>query len=118
MTVNIVEIIRRSTQGITRPFLCRGDDNWLYYVKGHGAGRAGQADLLQLFLRAIGVVAAGADVASGAASGAALGVPEGVPSARMVIGSRVGGVAEAMAEGVTGMLVDPNNPEELARAKR
>ena len=39
MTVNIVEIISRSTQGITRPFLCRGDDNWLYYVKGHGAGR-------------------------------------------------------------------------------
>ena len=23
----------------TRPFLCRGDDGWLYYVKGHGAGR-------------------------------------------------------------------------------
>jgi hypothetical protein len=39
MTVNIVEIISRSTQGITRPFLCRGDDGWLYYVKGHGAGR-------------------------------------------------------------------------------
>lgn len=39
MTVNIVEIISRSTQGITRPFLCRGDDNWLYYVKGNGAGR-------------------------------------------------------------------------------
>ena len=39
MTVNIVEIISRSTQGITRPFVCRGDDGWLYYVKGHGAGR-------------------------------------------------------------------------------
>ncbi len=39
MTVNIVEIISRSTQGITRPFICRGDDGWLYYVKGHGAGR-------------------------------------------------------------------------------
>lgn len=39
MTVNIAEIITRSTQGITRPFLCRGDDGWLYYVKGHGAGR-------------------------------------------------------------------------------
>lgn len=39
MTVNIVEIIGRSTQGITLPFLCRGDDGCLYYVKGNGAGR-------------------------------------------------------------------------------
>jgi hypothetical protein len=39
MTVNIVETISRSIQGITRPFVCRGDDGWLYYVKGHGAGR-------------------------------------------------------------------------------
>ena len=39
MIVNIVEIISRSAQGITRPFVCRGDDGWLYYVKGHGAGR-------------------------------------------------------------------------------
>src|SRR5437867_2161059 len=39
MTVNIVEIITRSTQGVTLPFLCRGDDGWLYYVKGNGAGR-------------------------------------------------------------------------------
>lgn len=39
MTVNIVEIIGRSAQGITLPFFCRGDDGWLYYVKGNGAGR-------------------------------------------------------------------------------
>src|SRR6185312_15165867 len=39
MKVNIVEIISRSTQGITRPFLCRGDDSRLYYVKGNYAGR-------------------------------------------------------------------------------
>ena len=39
MTVNIVEIISRSTQGITRPFLCRGDDGCLYFVKANGAGR-------------------------------------------------------------------------------
>jgi glycosyltransferase involved in cell wall biosynthesis len=35
----------------------------------------------------------------------------GVP----VIGSRVGGVEEAIAEGKTGFLVDPEKPEELAR---
>lgn len=39
MTVRIVEIMSRSTQGITRPFLCRGDDGRQYYVKGSGAGR-------------------------------------------------------------------------------
>lgn len=39
MTIRIVEIIGRSAQGITRPFLCRGDDGQQYYVKGHGAGR-------------------------------------------------------------------------------
>ena len=38
MNVKIVEIVARSAQGITRPFLCRGDDGWLYFVKGKGAG--------------------------------------------------------------------------------
>ncbi|NMG49001.1 hypothetical protein GO613_12915 [Azoarcus communis] len=38
-TVVIEEILRRSEQGVTRPFVCRGDDNALYYVKGRGAGR-------------------------------------------------------------------------------
>jgi hypothetical protein len=36
----IVEIAGRSTQGITRPFLCRADDSLFYYVKGNVAGRA------------------------------------------------------------------------------
>ena len=34
----ITEIINRSEQGATRPFLCRGDDDLLYYVKGRYAG--------------------------------------------------------------------------------
>ena len=25
---------------MTRPFLCRGDDGWLYYVKGNAAGHS------------------------------------------------------------------------------
>lgn len=38
MSVQIVEIIRRSEQGRTRPFLCRGEDGHTYFVKGRGAG--------------------------------------------------------------------------------
>lgn len=37
-TLAIVEIIKRSDQGVTRPFLCRCDDGHLYYVKGRSAG--------------------------------------------------------------------------------
>jgi glycosyltransferase involved in cell wall biosynthesis len=32
------------------------------------------------------------------------------------IGSRVGGIGETIEDGVTGLLVSPNNPEELATA--
>lgn len=39
MTVQIVEVMSRSTQGMTRPFICRGNDGHVYFVKGHGAGR-------------------------------------------------------------------------------
>jgi hypothetical protein len=39
MPANITEIISRSTQGITRPFLCRADDGRQFFVKGNGAGR-------------------------------------------------------------------------------
>lgn len=35
----VVEILERSEQGVTRPFLCRCSDDQLYYVKGQGAGR-------------------------------------------------------------------------------
>lgn len=37
--LQIVEILERSEQGVTRPFLCRCSDDQLYYVKGQGAGR-------------------------------------------------------------------------------
>lgn len=39
MTLEVVEIVRRSQQGMTRPFLCRCDDDALYFVKGRDAGR-------------------------------------------------------------------------------
>lgn len=42
MTVQIVEIIERSIQGATKPFICRGDDKQIYFVKGRGAGRRSQ----------------------------------------------------------------------------
>lgn len=37
--LQIEEIIERSEQGMTKPFLCRCEDGNLYYVKGNGAGR-------------------------------------------------------------------------------
>ena len=39
-STTIVEIKRRAEQGRTRPFLCRGDDDKWYWVKGNGAGKA------------------------------------------------------------------------------
>lgn len=36
--LSIIEILERSEQGITRPFLCRCDDGNLYYAKGRAAG--------------------------------------------------------------------------------
>ena len=36
--IQIVEILKRSEQGMTRPFICRCEDDRLYYVKGRGAG--------------------------------------------------------------------------------
>lgn len=39
MIVEIVEVLRRSTQGVTEPFICRGADDHLYFVKGRAAGR-------------------------------------------------------------------------------
>lgn len=38
MTVMIEQIRSRAEQSITRPFLCRGDDEHWYYVKGRGTG--------------------------------------------------------------------------------
>lgn len=37
--MQIVEILDRSEQGITKPFICRADDGLIYFVKGKGAGR-------------------------------------------------------------------------------
>jgi hypothetical protein len=36
--LTIIEIQNRSDQGMTRPFLCRCDDDQLYFVKGRSAG--------------------------------------------------------------------------------
>ena len=37
--ITITEILGRSEQGMTRPFLCRADDGRLHYVKGRYAGQ-------------------------------------------------------------------------------
>lgn len=36
--VSILEVIKRSEQGATRPFICNCTDNCRYFVKGYGAG--------------------------------------------------------------------------------
>jgi len=42
MTIQIIEIVGRSIQGVTRPYICRADDGNIYFVKGIGAGRRSQ----------------------------------------------------------------------------
>jgi hypothetical protein len=39
MTIQIVEIIGRSIQGVTNPFICKCEDGQTYFVKGNGAGK-------------------------------------------------------------------------------
>lgn len=41
-TVVIDEVLGRSQQGATEPFICQGDDGSVYFVKGIGAGRRSQ----------------------------------------------------------------------------
>ncbi len=38
---NIVGVMGRSTQGVTRPFLCRGEDGYTYFAKGRYVGCRG-----------------------------------------------------------------------------
>lgn len=38
-TVIIEEVLDRARQGVTEPFICRGDDGLVYFVKGRSAGR-------------------------------------------------------------------------------
>ena len=39
MTLTIVEVIKRSEQGRTEPYICRGNDGEVYFVKGRSATR-------------------------------------------------------------------------------
>lgn len=39
MSLEIVEIMGRAQQGVTQPFICRAEDDQVYFVKGRGAGR-------------------------------------------------------------------------------
>ncbi len=39
LAIQIVEILDRSIQGITKPFFCRCEDGQTYFVKGNGAGK-------------------------------------------------------------------------------
>jgi len=39
LAIQIVEILDRSVQGVTKPFYCRCEDDQFYFVKGIGAGK-------------------------------------------------------------------------------
>lgn len=39
MTLTVVEVIGRSQQGRTEPYICRCNDGEVYFIKGRGAGR-------------------------------------------------------------------------------
>jgi hypothetical protein len=39
LAIQIVEILDRSIQGVTKPFYCRCEDGQFYFVKGNGAGK-------------------------------------------------------------------------------
>ncbi len=41
MTLNVVEVLARSEQGRTKPYICRCDDGDVYFVKGRSATRKG-----------------------------------------------------------------------------
>ncbi|MDQ1815026.1 hypothetical protein RBA41_17140 [Massilia sp. CCM 9210] len=41
-TIIIEEVLGRAQQGVTEPFICRGNDGAIYFVKGKGAGRRSQ----------------------------------------------------------------------------
>ncbi len=38
MPIEIDEVLRRADQGVTEPYICRGADGRIYFVKGRGAG--------------------------------------------------------------------------------
>lgn len=42
MTLRIVEILRPAEQGLSTPFLCRAEDDAIYFVKGRNTGRRSQ----------------------------------------------------------------------------
>lgn len=47
MPLTIVEIIKQAEQGLSSPFLCRGDDGDLYFVKGRASFRPADSTLLR-----------------------------------------------------------------------
>ncbi len=81
------------------------------------AGRASDAELPSLYALAdVFVMASRERLENNDVEGFGLVYLEAGACGKPVIGGRCGGVPEAIVEGVTGLLVDPEDPEDIARA--
>jgi glycosyltransferase involved in cell wall biosynthesis len=82
------------------------------------ARRRGVSVALAGFLADVGPALAAADVVVLASRAEGLGVAalEAMAAGRSVIGTRVGGLAEVIEDGHTGLLVPPEDPDALAHA--
>jgi hypothetical protein len=107
--IEIVEVLRRSEQGATRPYICRASDGDLYFVKGIGASRRSQlcewiagrpAEKLGLPIAPFAVVEVPAElIAEGGAWLADLGVGPAFGSREMRVNElTVANLAEVPAE--------------------
>lgn len=75
-----------------------------------------QSDLPQLYAKALALVLPSRHAINGHTEGLGMVLLEAAACGTPVIGSRVGGIPEAVDEGRTGLLVSPDDPGELARA--
>jgi hypothetical protein len=66
MTLQVVEVLERSVQGRTQPYICRCADDEVYFVKGRSATRKGLIHewLCAHLARALGLPVAGFEIAS------------------------------------------------------
>jgi glycosyltransferase involved in cell wall biosynthesis len=82
----------------------------------HLTGALPRARVAQLLADADVFVNPGIIDSTGRAEGLGITTIEAMASGLPCVGSRIGGIAETIAEGETGFLVPPGDPDELSRA--